>query len=245
METIIKKINFLIKNKLGNSMRLEELLERINSGKKLYNSDIKYVERLYPNDNNSEIEEDKTKSETPESLSIKNSEPKKKLTLRNLPDKYSTYAISYNISYRDEVKIHANTCHHVQRASQTGSVKWTYAKNLKSAISMARKMYPKYGNWKYPRCCLYNGDSYFECKNCDRYSEGYDNTEKLHSKKWRLSGIFLIIFPLLFTLTNIQPRLTGLNILLMIIGIIVIAVENSQAPKVCSNCQSKDWGYWR
>lgn len=251
MKNLGKKINFLIENNLGDSNRLNELLDRIKSGKQLYNSDINYVEKLSPT---SELKIEKSKSIKKQKLTnskppVSDSTPipilnNKQTTSRNIPDTCKPYAITYNTSYRDEVKIHANTCHHTQNASQSGSTKWTYANSLKDAVSVARKLYPKYGNWKFPRCCLYTGASYFQCKDCKRYSEGYDNTEKLHSRRWRLTGIFFVIIPFLVILTGIQPHLKGLNILLMFIGMILLGVENSRAPKVCRNCLSKDWGYW-
>lgn len=240
METIIKKINFLIENKLGNSMRLEELLERINSGKKLYNSDIKYVERLYPDNNNSKIEEIQTKSETDVSTPIKKSQPKNN-SLRNIPNNSKHYGITYNIYNRDEVKIHKSSCSKYERSSQIGSVKWLFVNSLKDAKSTVETLYPKYGDWKCPRCCLYNGAMYFECNNCKRYSEDFNNKKKLHSKRWRVSAIILLVLPILIILSGVQPRLTGLNLLLIIIGFVILAIENYRAPLVCRNCLSKNW----
>ncbi len=153
-----------------------------------------------------------------------------------------SYGISYNLYQRDEVKIHKGSCHHVQRASQAGSVKWMSARSLKDAIAITDNLYPKYGNWKCPRCCMYNGATYFECNNCKRYSEGGNNTEKLHSKKGRITAILFVIIPILLLLTGIQPRLAGLNILLILIGIIILAIENKIAPVVCMNCLSRNCG---
>lgn len=247
MEKVEEKINFLIEKKLGDSHRLNELLKRVKSGKQIYNSDTCYLERLsaaFTPETKKPLTEKLTNSKTPisgsEDIPILNKKP---TTNRNIPDVRYSYAITYNTNYRDEIKIHANTCHHVQRASQSGPVKWTYAKSLKDAITLAGRLYPKYGSWKYPRCCLYHGDSYFECKNCNRYSEGNDNTQKLHSTRWRITGVFLAIIPFLVIFTNIQPRLTGLNILLIIIGLVLLAIENGLAPKVCRNCLSKNWGH--
>jgi len=242
MKTLEEKINFLIESDLGESSRLNELLARIKSGKQIYNSDLNYVEQLFPTSKvNSEIDKSSTKLEISNNPSKTKSKKKVPSPLRNIRDIGRPYGISYNVYQRDEVKIHKGSCHHVQGASQQGSVKWMSTKSLKEAILVTRQLYPKYGDWKCPRCCLYNGASYFECRNCKRYSEGYDNTEKLHSKSWRIAPIILLIIPILIIFTGIQPRLNGLSILLILIGIIILIIENRLAPLVCCNCLSKDW----
>lgn len=241
MEDLEKKINYLIKNNLGDWSRLNELLLRVKSDKPIYNSDLKYVEKYLPSPlHKLKVNETLVKSETSNISSKPNSKKNNSVPLRNIRDIGHPYGISYNIYQRDEVKIHKGTCSKYQNASQQGAVKWEFANSLKEALSITGQLYSKYGDWKCPRCCLYNGASYFECVNCKRYSEGYDNTEKLHSKSWRITSIVLLIIPFLFILSGIQHRLNGLNILLVLIGIILLLIENYRAPQVCRNCLSKN-----
>lgn len=243
MDLLEEKIKSLLDNNIGDYIRLYEMLDRHKSGKTLYNSDVDYIEKLSPTTSESKVEEKPINLEE-----LRKSQPKLKsnndtITTRKLPDVFCSYAISYNTRYINEVKIHSNTCHHVQRASQTGSVKWTYAKSLKEALQITKKLYPEYGDGKFPRCCLYNGASYFECDNCKRYSDSYPNTHKHHSAKVRVVGILLIVMAVLVAISGIMPTF-GLQLLSLIAGIIVLAVENHIAPIVCSNCLSKKYHRW-
>lgn len=43
-----QKIQNLIDNDLGESLRLEDMLTRIRKGKELYNSDLQYLEKISP-----------------------------------------------------------------------------------------------------------------------------------------------------------------------------------------------------
>jgi len=44
-------IRYLLDEQIGEQMRLEEMLQRCQGGKKLYNSDLAYINNLYPQDN--------------------------------------------------------------------------------------------------------------------------------------------------------------------------------------------------
>lgn len=254
MEVLEKKIKFLIESKLGDSNRLKELLERVKSGKQLYNSDITYIERLSAIE--TEIEKlnpklTNSKLQIPDSKSIPISNNKPTIT-QNILNVNWPYAVSYNTSHSDEVKIHAGKCAHVARASQIGPTKWIFVENLKEALSTANQIYSKYGSWRFPRCCLYRGATFFECKNCSRYSDGPGNTKKKHTPPICILAVCMIFLPSIlfhFTFfgnpfgveTNFVLPIFFINIILFFIGILVLIIENATAKRVCKNCNSINW----
>lgn len=239
MNLIEEKIISLIENKHGDSVRLNELLERVRSKKKIYDSDINYIEKLSPTTKTLPL--DSSRGIPPISPNKTDPPISSNTTTKNIRSVNCGFGITYNIRYRDEVKIHANYCHNYSRASQAGPTKWKFASNLKESVSIAQKLSSNYGPWKFPKCCGNHNKTYFECNNCQRYSDHSNNTHKIHSTKIRIISICLLVFPILFMLTRLEPRLNGLGILLVLIGIILLVIENIIAPEVCNNCESKNF----
>lgn len=231
--------SLLFANK-GDAIRLEEMLSRVLSGKQLYRSDTSYLMSLSDTSSGQTSESKEKKKSNKEKGSINKTESK--IVNRGITSQYRTFAISFNKYSGHEVKIHARSCHHVARATQEGSVKWTTANSLLDAINTARKLATQYGQtWKYPRCCLYYGNSFFTCDDCKRYSDYGDNTYKKHVNSVRVIGTLLLLPILLGIFIGSVFTSLGFLALLFVIGIIILGIENAIAKQVCKNCDSQNW----
>lgn len=145
MDIMGVKIVSLIDNKIGDCQRLNEMLHRSRSGKPLYNSDIDYIEKIFPTTTISEVEENPINLDE-----LRKSKPKPKYKVK--PTKF---AVSYSNSRRGSAKIHRANCHNVYRSSQEGDIKWIYFDNYSDANDTAQRigMRQPYG-WKYAGCCM-------------------------------------------------------------------------------------------
>lgn len=153
-EDIIKSIDRLLSESIGDHGRLEHIKNSLIQGKSLYNSDKKYLNSLLDNNMKSTINEqpkNNSNHETPINLDkLRKSQLKQKYKVK--PTKF---AISYSNSQRGSAKIHKASCHNVYRSSQEGDIKWTYYNNYpdaKHAAEMIGQNQP-YG-WKYAGCCM-------------------------------------------------------------------------------------------
>lgn len=118
------KIISIIDNKKGDLDRLNEMLERVKSDKPLYNSDIKYIEKLSPT-TEPIVEEIQQKPESIENKEIPiNLEELRKSQPKPKPQKTKPikFAVSYSNSRRGSAKIHNSGCHNFIRSSQEGDI---------------------------------------------------------------------------------------------------------------------------
>lgn len=147
MDLLEQKIVSLIDNNMGDSQRLNEMLDRHRSGKELYNSDIDYLERLSPTTITPKIEEKPINLDE-----LRKSQPKpkyKKYTIK--------FAVSYSQSRRGSAKLHKGNCHNTLRSSQEGDIKWNYYysySEAKHALELIGSKQP-YGS-KNAGCCMNN-----------------------------------------------------------------------------------------
>lgn len=209
---------------MGDRGRLEFVLSSLETGKKIYNTDVKYVEKLI-----TKTFEDK-KNETVEEPTVTNSSKFKKTvssdskvnqspvqfdsSSSNKPHKpvktpridTTSYGITYHVSGRNEVKIHHNSCRFYQNASQSGSTKWTFRNGYQNAKSDATSIANRQSTYyKHAQCCL-NG---------------------IISRSLS-AALFLSLFPFLGLLGNLiirdyYPTLgTGLKYFGLVYGVIAI-----------------------
>lgn len=142
-------ITKLIHDKKGDHYRLEDLLTRIKSGKKIYNSDKMYLETLLDNpvkEKSVEIEEKPINLEE-----LRKSQP----THKPQKAKPIKFAVSYSNSRNGSAKIHNSGCHNTRRSSQEGDIKWMYYTNYPSAKHTAQHIGTQQPfGWKHACCCM-------------------------------------------------------------------------------------------
>lgn len=151
---LIEKIQQLIDSGVGDDGgRLQYILETLQNGRKLYNSDQVYLDSLLNNyEGHVTItpEEDKSpirfSEDSTEYTPPKQSKPKKPGPL---------YGVSYHPHTGDSVKIHHSSCRHVRLASQRGQTKWNFVYGYQDAKSQANSIAHSQGTyWKNAQCCL-------------------------------------------------------------------------------------------
>ena len=172
-EKFKENVKKLLDMGLGDKGRLDFILSSLENGKKIYNTDMKYVEKLI-----TKTLDDKKNETTQDPIDTNSSKSKKPLSddskvnqspvqfdssSSNKPHKHAktpridatSYGITYHVSGRNEVKIHHNSCRFYQNASQSGSTKWAFRngyQNAKSDASSIAKQHSTY--YKNAQCCL-------------------------------------------------------------------------------------------
>lgn len=160
MDDLIKHVEHFLAFDIGDKGRLEFILSSLKQGKKLYNSDNLYLEKLLSEN----IDADKSDSNSIDNSKVDHSPvtySDKSISYVPPPPTKPTrndgtpYGITYHISGRNEVKIHHNSCRFYRNASQSGTTKWIFRngyQNAKSeAISIAHRQSTYY---KHAQCCL-------------------------------------------------------------------------------------------
>lgn len=150
---LLEKIQQLIDSGIGDNGRLEHILSTLQSGKKLYNSDQDYLDRLLDNlEGHTSIKSrvDKSPVKLDENstpyIRPKQNKPKKSGSL------YGIHCPQGN----DSVKIHHNSCRHVILASKTENTRWVFVHGYQDAKIQARSIAKSHGtDQDYDaRCCL-------------------------------------------------------------------------------------------
>ena len=150
---LLEKIQQLTDAGMGDSGRLEHILSTLQNGKKLYNSNQEYLDRLLDNlEGHRFIQSGADKSpvkidenSTPH-IPPKQTKPKKPGPL---------YGISYHPNSNDTVKIHHHSCRHVRLASQKGSTRWDFVHGYQDAKIEAVSIAKSHGTYqKDAQCCL-------------------------------------------------------------------------------------------
>lgn len=150
---LLDKIQQLIDSGIGDIGRLQYILETLQNGRKLYNSDQSYLDKLlnnYEGHVTIQPEEDKSpvksNEDSAEHVPSKQSKPKKPGPL---------YGVSYHPHTGDSVKIHHGSCRHVKLASQRGQTRWNFVHGYQEAKSEAASIASSQGTyWKNAQCCL-------------------------------------------------------------------------------------------
>ncbi len=141
MEDVEHLIILLIDQEKGDQMRLVDMLSRCQSGKKLFNSDYLYIDKL------TEIPREKVEIvEKPINLDeLRKSQPKPKYKAQTIK-----FGVSHSKSRRSETKIHKASCRYVKNSSQSGDIKWDFCHDFQIAKNLA----VGYGDQKYACCCM-------------------------------------------------------------------------------------------
>lgn len=160
---------------IGDTGRLEFVLSSLQKGKKIYNSDMKYVESLITKTLSDKKEESGTKITCSDSLESKEiplkdskmsknpvqfneSSSKKQYKSVKVPrENYTPYGITYHVSGRNEVKIHHNSCRFYRNASQSGSTKWVFRNGYQNAKQDAASIANRQSTYYKPAQCCLNG----------------------------------------------------------------------------------------
>jgi hypothetical protein len=150
---LIEKIQQLIDSGTGDVGRLQYILEKLQNGRKLYNSDQSYLDNLLNNhEGHAAIQPEEDKSpvrsneDSADYIPPKQSKPKKLGT---------RYGISYHPHTRDIVRIHHGSCRHVRLASQNGQTRWNFVHGYQEARSEAESIANNQGiRCKNAKCCL-------------------------------------------------------------------------------------------
>ena len=174
-EKLEGKVKKLLDLGIGDKGRLDFILSSLQKGKKIYNTDMKYVEKLItktmsskidevsiepPHSNLSEPKEIFSKNlETSQSpVQFNESSSKKPYKPVKMPrESYTPYGITYHVSGRNEVKIHHNSCRFYRNASQSGSTKWVFRNGYQNAKQDAASIANRQSTYYKPAQCCLNG----------------------------------------------------------------------------------------
>ena len=174
-EKFEEKVKKLLDLGIGDRGRLEFVLSSLQKEKKIYNTDMNYVERLIAKTTNLKKEElntEPTPSKIPQSeetlskdskraqspVQFNKHESKKLYKPTKSPrENYTPYGITYHISGRNEVKIHHNSCRFYRNASQSGSTKWVFRNGYQNAKQDAASIANRQSTYYKPAQCCLNG----------------------------------------------------------------------------------------
>lgn len=153
---LLDKIQQLINTGIGDKSRLEHIISTIKNGKSLYNSDQNYLNNLLKKQEE-KIGYSEPKKEIEDKSPVKFNENTSEYKPQKQPKPQKLgplYGITYNTP-DGSVKIHHNSCWHVQRASQRSSTKWYFVHGYQEAKSQAEMISRRErAYWKNAQCCL-------------------------------------------------------------------------------------------
>ncbi len=150
---LLEKIQRLIDSGIGDVGRLQYMYEALQNGRKIYNSDQSYLEKLLNNyDGHATIQPEEDKSPVRSSEDSTDYIPPKQIKSKKLG---SLYGVSYHPHTGDIVRIHHGSCRHVRLASQRGQTRWNFVHGYQEAKSEAESIASSQGtNCENAKCCL-------------------------------------------------------------------------------------------
>lgn len=161
MDNQIENVERLLASNIGDKGRLEFILSSLKQGKKLYNSDNVYLEKILSENTQSDtldptnsIDDSKV-DHSPVTYSRKSTSYKPDIPAKPTRIDDTPYGITYHVSGRNEVKIHHNSCRFYRNASQSGSIKWVFRNGYQNAKSDAASIANQQSTYyKNAHCCL-------------------------------------------------------------------------------------------
>lgn len=150
---LLEKIQHLIDSGTGDIGRLQHILETLQNGRKLYNSDQGYLDKLLNNyEGHIAIKSEEDKSPVRLGEDSTDYIPPKQIKSKKPGP---LYGVSYHPHTGDIVRIHHGSCRHVRLASQRGQTRWNFVHGYQEAKSEAESIASSQGiNCENAKCCL-------------------------------------------------------------------------------------------